>query len=223
MSNGKIAVTVTGNLTADPDVRFTNDQGTPVANFSVASTPRQYNAQSQQWEDGDTTYMRCTAWREQAENVADSLRKGDRVTVTGDLVQRSYETKEGEKRTTHEVEGDEVSASLRYAKVRIEKQAKTNGRSRDRSEAGGGACTGPTRTAGPGMSGSFYSLIRLETLARGSIRSRELFVGCRTAARPPPLLHRSSRRRPRPDHRPGHSRSTRYARMRLIPEVCRRR
>lgn len=113
-------LTIVGNLTADPELRFTQ-AGMPVANFTVASTPRSFNRQTSEWDDGETLFMRCSVWRDQAENAAGSLTKGTRVVVTGRLKQRSYETSEGEKRTVMELEVDEVSASLRYAVVTIQK------------------------------------------------------------------------------------------------------
>jgi len=114
---------ITGNLTADPELRFTSS-GAAVVNFTIASTPRTFNKERNDWEDGDPLFMRCSAWRQLAENVAESLTKGSRVTVEGKLKQRSYETKEGEKRTVVELDAYEVAASVRFAKVTI---ARTNG------------------------------------------------------------------------------------------------
>jgi single-strand DNA-binding protein len=104
-----------GNLTADPELRFT-PSGAGVANFTVASTPRTFDRQTQEWQDGDALFLRCSVWRAQAENVAEGLRKGDRVVVTGRLKQRSYE-KDGQKRTVIELEADEVAASAKFATV----------------------------------------------------------------------------------------------------------
>lgn len=115
---------ITGNLTADPEIRYT-PQGAAVVSFTVASTPRAYNKQTNEWEDGDTLYMRCSAWRQLAENVAESLTKGSRVMVEGKLKQRSYETKEGEKRTVIEVEATEVAASLRNATCKVARVERT--------------------------------------------------------------------------------------------------
>jgi single-strand DNA-binding protein len=117
------AVTVVGNLTADPEVRFT-PMGLAVANFTVASTPRFVDRQSGEWKDGDALFMRCTVWREPAEHVSESLVRGARVIVTGRLRQRSFETEKGEKRTVIECEVDEVGPSLRYATVKIVKASR---------------------------------------------------------------------------------------------------
>ena len=104
-------VTVVGNLTADPELRFTHS-GAAVANFTVASTPRTFDRQSNEWEDGDTLFLPCSIWRQAAEHVAESLTKGTRVIVTGRLKQRSYDDREGSKRTIYEVEVEEVGPSL---------------------------------------------------------------------------------------------------------------
>jgi single-strand DNA-binding protein len=118
MAQGDTVITVTGNLTADPELRFTQS-GAAVANFTVASTPRTLNKTTQQWEDGDALFLRCNVWRQQAENVAECLTRGTRVTVVGRLRQRSFETREGEKRTVFELEADEVNASLKFATVTV--------------------------------------------------------------------------------------------------------
>lgn len=128
---GDTVITVIGNLTADPELRFT-PAGAAVANFTVASTPRIFDRQSNQWKDGDALFLRCTIWREAAENVAETLTRGMRVIVSGRLKQRSYETREGEKRTVVELEVDEIGPSLRYA------TAKVNKVSRSGSGSGGG-------------------------------------------------------------------------------------
>ena len=109
-----------GNLVDDPELRFT-PSGFAVANFTVASTPRTFDRKTNEWKDGDTLFLRCSLWREAAENVAETLSKGTRVILSGRLKQRSYETKEGEKRTIFEVEVDEVGPSLRYATAKITK------------------------------------------------------------------------------------------------------
>src|SRR5690625_3891510 len=111
-------LTIVGNLTADPELRFT-PSGPAVASFTVASTPRRYDRQAGEFRDGDTLFMRCTAWRETAENVAESLTKGTRVIVTGRLIQRTFETREGEKRTVVELQVDEVGPSLAKATARV--------------------------------------------------------------------------------------------------------
>jgi len=113
---GETTITVIGNLTSDPELRFT-PSGSAVANFTIASTPRTFDRQSNEWKDGETLFLRASVWRDAAENVAESLTKGMRVIVTGRLKSRSYETKEGEKRTVIELEVDEIGPSLRYANV----------------------------------------------------------------------------------------------------------
>ncbi len=118
--SGDTTLTIIGNLTADPELRFT-PAGVAVANFTVASTPRKFNAQTNQWEDGDALFLRCSLWRQPAENIAESLTKGARVLVTGRLHQRSFETKEGEKRTVVELDVDEVGPSLKYATAKVAK------------------------------------------------------------------------------------------------------
>lgn len=115
---GETTITVIGNLTSDPELRFT-PSGSAVANFTVASTPRTFDRQSNEWKDGETLFLRASVWREAAENVAESLTKGMRVIVTGRLKSRSYETKEGEKRTVIELEVDEIGPSLRYANAKV--------------------------------------------------------------------------------------------------------
>jgi single-strand DNA-binding protein len=117
---GETTITIVGNLTADPELRFT-PSGAAVANFTVASTPRTFDRQSNEWKDGETLFMRCSIWRDAAENIAESLHRGTRVIVTGRLKSRSYETKEGEKRTVIELDVDEVGPSLRYASAKVTK------------------------------------------------------------------------------------------------------
>jgi single-strand DNA-binding protein len=123
---GDTIITIVGNLTADPELRFT-PSGAAVANFTVASTPRIYDRQSSEWKDGEALFLRCNIWREAAENVAESLTRGSRVIVTGRLKQRSYETKEGEKRTVMELEVDEIGPSLRYATAKVNKASRGGG------------------------------------------------------------------------------------------------
>jgi single-strand DNA-binding protein len=127
---GDTIITVIGNITGDPELRFT-PSGAAVANFTVASTPRQFDRQSNEWKDGETLFMRCSVWRDAAENVAESLARGTRVIVSGRLKSRSYETKEGEKRTVVEMEVDEVGPSLRYATAKV-----------NRTQRGGGGGSG---------------------------------------------------------------------------------
>src|SRR5699024_10845638 len=115
---GETIITVVGNLTADPELRFT-PAGAAVANFTVASTPRNFDRQTNEWRDGETLFLRCSIWRDAAENVAESLTKGMRVIVQGRLVQRSFETREGERRTVVELQVDEIGPSMRYATAQV--------------------------------------------------------------------------------------------------------
>src|ERR1700686_4938801 len=126
MAAGDTPITVVGNLVADPELRFTAS-GQPVATFRVASTPRFMDRQTNEWKDGDSLFLSCNVWRQAAENVAESLQRGMRVIVSGRLRQRSYETKEGEKRTVYEVEVDEVGPSLRNASAKVNKVARSGG------------------------------------------------------------------------------------------------
>ena len=116
--SGETVITIVGNLTADPELRWTQS-GSPVASFTIASTPRSFDRQSGEWKDGETLFMRCTAWREMAENIAETLRKGARAMVRGRLVQRSFETREGDRRTVVEMQADEVGVSLRHARAQV--------------------------------------------------------------------------------------------------------
>jgi len=123
---GDVNVTIVGNLTNDPELRFT-PSGAAVASFTVASTPRVLDKTTNEWKDGEALFMRCSVWRQYAENVAESLTKGSRVIVTGRLKQRSYETREGEKRTVVEMEVDEVGPALKYATAKVNKVARGGG------------------------------------------------------------------------------------------------
>ena len=120
---GETTLTVIGNLTADPELRFTPN-GAAVANFTIASTPRTFDRKANDWKDGETLFLRCSVWREAAENVAESLTKGTRVIARGELKPRSYETKEGEKRTVMEFEVEEIGPSLRYATAKPTRASK---------------------------------------------------------------------------------------------------
>ena len=120
MAQGDTPITVVGNLVADPELRFI-PSGAAVANFRIASTPRQFNRDTNQWEDGEALFLTCNCWRQMAENVAESLSKGMRVIVNGRLKQRSYQTREGENRTVFEVEVDEVGPSLKYATANVQR------------------------------------------------------------------------------------------------------
>jgi single-strand DNA-binding protein len=120
---GETVITVIGNLTADPELRFTQT-GAAVANFTIASTPRV--KKGDQWEDGEALFLRCNIWRQAAENVTESLTRGARVICQGRLVQRSFETREGEKRTVVELQVDEIGPSLKYATAKVNKVARSN-------------------------------------------------------------------------------------------------
>jgi single-strand DNA-binding protein len=126
MAAGDIQVTIVGNLTNDPELRFT-PSGAAVASFTVASSTRVLDKQTNEWKDGDTLFMRCSVWRQYAENVAESLQRGMRVVATGRLKQRSYETKEGEKRTVVEMEVDDIGPALRYATAKVTKVQRSGG------------------------------------------------------------------------------------------------
>ncbi|MGD9955381.1 MAG: single-stranded DNA-binding protein [Candidatus Nanopelagicales bacterium] len=126
MAQGDINITVVGNLVADPELRFT-PSGAAVANFRVASTPRTFDRQANEWKDGEAVFLTCNVWRQYAENVAESLTRGMRVIVTGRLRQRSYETREGEKRTVMELEVDEVGPALRSATAKVNRVAREGG------------------------------------------------------------------------------------------------
>jgi single-strand DNA-binding protein len=138
---GETTLTVIGNITDDPDLRFT-PSGAAVANFTVASTPRIYDKQTNEWKDGDALFLRCSIWRQAAENVAESLQRGSRVVVSGRLKQRSFETREGEKRTVVELDVEEIGASLKYATAKITKTTRSGG------GGGGGDTSGQAGNAG---------------------------------------------------------------------------
>lgn len=124
MAGDEIGVTVPGNLTGDPELRFTTG-GTPVANFTVASTPRNYDRQNNEWKDGETTFLKCTAWRELAENVAESFVKGSPVMVQGNLITKKFNTREGDERKVHEIEVENVGPNLRYGTSKFTKTQRT--------------------------------------------------------------------------------------------------
>lgn len=147
---GDTIVTIVGNLTADPELRYTAS-GAPVANFTVASTPRTFDRNSGQWKDGETLFMRCSVWRDVAENVADSLTKGTRVIVQGRLQQRSYETRDGQQRTTVELQVDEVGPSLRYARAQVNRNPSNYG-----GGQGGYNQGGMNQDAGSNFGGQTY-------------------------------------------------------------------
>lgn len=133
---GETNLTVIGNLVADPELRFT-PSGAAVANVTVASTPRTFDRQAGDWKDGETLFLRGSVWREQAENAAESLQKGARVIVNGRLKSRSFETKEGEKRTVFELDIDEIGPSLKYATARVARQQKSTAGARYQPAGGG--------------------------------------------------------------------------------------
>ena len=139
---GETVITVVGNLVDDPELRFT-PSGAAVANFRIASTPRTFDRQSNEWKDGDALFLSCSVWRQAAENVAESLTKGMRVVVQGRLKQRSYETREGEKRTVVELEVDEVGPSLRYASAKVTRASRGGGGGGGGSYGGGGGGEDP--------------------------------------------------------------------------------
>jgi single-strand DNA-binding protein len=134
---GETVITVVGNLTGDPELRFT-PSGAAVANFTIASTPRNFDKQTNEWKDGDTLFLNCSIWRQAAENVAESLQKGMRVVAQGRLKQRSYETREGEKRTVVELEVEEVGPSLKYATAKVARVQRSGGGGGYTGGGGGG-------------------------------------------------------------------------------------
>ena len=162
MAAGDVTITVIGNLTDDPELRFT-PSGAAVAKFRVASTPRFLDRQTNEWKDGEPLFLTCNIWRQAAENVAESLQRGARVIVTGRLRQRTYETREGEKRTVMELEVDEIGPSLRYATAKVQKMQRSSGGGGFGSGGGSGSSGGgggnfddPWASASPaGGSGSF--------------------------------------------------------------------
>jgi single-strand DNA-binding protein len=135
---GETTITVIGNLTADPELRFT-PSGSAVANFTIASTPRTFDRQTNEWKDGETLFLRASVWRKIAENVAETLTKGTRVIAQGRLRARSYDAKEGEKRTVLELEVDEIGPSLRYAAAKISRTQRSGDDNGTRQDGGGSA------------------------------------------------------------------------------------
>lgn len=145
---GETVITVVGNLTDDPELRFT-PSGAPVANFRVASTPRTFDRQAGEWRDGDPLFMSCSVWRQMAENVAESLQRGMRVVVTGRLKQRSYETRDGQQRTVVEIDVDEIGPSLRYATAKVTRTQRSGGGFGGGTAPAGGADPWATSGAAP--------------------------------------------------------------------------
>jgi single-strand DNA-binding protein len=157
MAAGDVTITVVGNLTDDPELRFT-PSGAAVANFRVASTPRFLDRTTNEWKDGEPLFLACNIWRQAAENVAESLQRGARVIVTGRLRQRSYETREGEKRTVMELEVDEIGPSLRYATAKVQKMQRSSGGGGGGYGSGGGNNGGGNSgggNSGGGRGGNF--------------------------------------------------------------------
>ncbi len=146
---GETVITVVGNLTADPELRFT-PSGAAIASFTVASTPRTLDKATNEWKDGDALFLRCSVWRQAAENVAESLTRGMRVVVQGRLQQRSYETREGEKRTVVEMQVDEVGPSLRYASAKVNRTQRGSGGYGGGSDSGGSGSGGSSGSSGGG-------------------------------------------------------------------------
>jgi single-strand DNA-binding protein len=149
MAAGDTQITIAGNLVDDPELRFT-PAGQPVARFRVASTPRFRDNATGEWKDGDSLFLTCNVWRQAAENVAESLTRGMRVIVSGRLRQRSYETKEGEKRTVYEVEVDDVGPSLRNASAKVNRVARSGGDGGYSGGGYGGGQRGPGGQVGSG-------------------------------------------------------------------------
>lgn len=136
MAQGDTPITIVGNLVADPELRWTPNQ-VAVCNFRIATTPRVYNRDTNQWEDGEALFLTCNVWRQAAENAAETLTKGMRVIVQGNLKQRSYQTKEGEQRTVYEIEVDEVGPSLRYATATVNRADRNNNNTQGQSKPSG--------------------------------------------------------------------------------------
>ncbi len=155
---GDTVITVVGNLTADPELRFT-PSGAAVASFTIASTPRQFDRNTNEWKDGEALFLRCSIWRQAAENVAESLQRGMRVVAQGRLKQRSFETREGEKRTVIELDVDEVGPSLRYATAKVNRtqRGSTSGGFGSSGSAGGDAVEDPWGTPAPASGGGGFS------------------------------------------------------------------
>ena len=149
---GETTITVVGNLTDDPELRFT-PSGAAVAKFRIASTPRTLDRQSGEWKDGEPLFLACNIWRDAAEHVAESLQRGARVIVQGRLRQRSYETREGEKRTVYELEVDEIGPSLRYATAKVQKMSRSGGGGGGGFGASGGGAGGGNRQPSGGGGG----------------------------------------------------------------------
>src|ERR687888_1745711 len=158
---GDTVITVVGNLTADPELRFT-PSGAAVASFTIASTPRTFDRNTNEWKDGEALFLRCSIWRQAAENVAESLQRGMRVVAQGRLQQRSFETREGEKRTVVEMQVDEIGPSLRYATAKVnrtQRGSSSGGGFGASGSEGGGTATAddPWGSASPATGGGGFS------------------------------------------------------------------
>lgn len=149
---GETVITIVGNLVDDPDLRFT-PSGTAVANFRIASTPRTFDSQTREWKDGEPLFLSCAAWRQSAENVAESLEKGMRVVVQGRLKSRQWETREGEKRTSMEIDVDEVGPSLKFATAKVTKTSRQGGGGGGYGGGAAAAAEDPWATPAPAQSG----------------------------------------------------------------------
>jgi single-strand DNA-binding protein len=165
---GETIITVVGNLTADPELRYTQN-GLAVANFTIASTPRTFDRQSNEWKDGEALFLRASVWREFAEHVAGSLSKGSRVVATGRLKQRSYDDRDGQKRTSIELEVDEIGPSLRYATAQVTRSSGGGGGGSRASVGGGGG--GGGSSAGGSSSGGGDPWSQPATSSSGSSSS----------------------------------------------------
>jgi single-strand DNA-binding protein len=151
---GETTITLVGNLTADPELRFT-PSGAAVANFTVASTPRTFDRNSNEWRDGDAMFLNCAVWRQAAENVAESLQKGMRVIVSGRLKSRSYETRDGEKRTVFEIDVDEIGPALKYATAKVTRTSGGGGQGAGARSSGGSSGSSSSSSSSGGGGGSF--------------------------------------------------------------------
>jgi single-strand DNA-binding protein len=151
---GETTITIVGNLTDDPELRFT-PSGAAVAKFRIASTPRTLDRQTNEWKDGEPLFLACNIWRDAAEHVAESLQRGARVIVQGRLRQRSYETREGEKRTVYELEVDEIGPSLRYATAKVQRMNRSGGGGGGFGASNGGGGNRQPSAGGTGGGGNF--------------------------------------------------------------------
>ena len=199
---GETVITVVGNLVDDPELRFT-PSGAAVANFRIASTPRTFDRQTNEWKDGDALFLSCSVWRQAAENVAESLQRGMRVVVQGRLKQRSYETREGEKRTVVELEVDEVGPSLAFATAKVTRASRSGGgggfsggggqggQSRPQSGGGGATTRGPLPLRSPAAVPSPRAATTrgaLPAWARTSLRSDPRSGSVATRPTRPPVI-----------------------------------